>query len=164
MVRLNLGSGDYPAEGWLNVDTWAPNAPEVAADLRRLPFRSGSVARVYCGHVLEHIDLDRVPDALAEVRRVLASDAQFCIVGPDYERAANADHPEAGDPVLLSMIRDGGDRWPGDRHLWLSTEATALEAVREVFPDAQPEPIEDLSAEWPVVCRVWWQFAIVARP
>ena len=163
-MRLNLGSGDHPAPApWVNVDTWPGARPDVVADLRRLPFPDAAAEYVYCGHVLEHISLPEVTVALTEIRRVLAPGCRLCIVGPDYDRAANADHPEAGDPVLLGAIRDGGDRWPGDRHLWLSTEATALVAVREVFADAEPVPVAELHPGWPTVSRVWWQFAIVAR-
>jgi hypothetical protein len=42
MVRINLGSGHWKFEGWVNVDLDAGSAPEVCADLSAgLPFQTG---------------------------------------------------------------------------------------------------------------------------
>lgn len=159
MLWLNLGSGDLPANApWVNVDQWQGNRADVTADVRDLPWSAGSVERIYCGHVLEHLEPDEVVVALREMRRVLAPGGEVCIVGPDYDRAL-----VENDPVLLSVIRDGGDRWPGDRHLWLSTETTALAFVALVFPNAEPVPIAEVGEPWPVVSHVWWQFCINAQ-
>lgn len=158
-MRLNIGSGDLRAPApWVNVDAWAGARPDVVADLRRLPWPEGSVDRVYCGHVLEHLPMVDIRRAMLELRRVLRPAGGLCVVGPDYDRAVAGD----ADPVLLGCIRDGGDRWPGDRHQWLSTETTALLLVRQVFPAAVAVPIVEIGEEWPLPFDVWWQFAIVA--
>lgn len=158
-MRLNLGSGDLRAPvPWVNVDAWPGTRPDVVADLRRLPWPDGCVSQIYCGHVLEHLAEAAVVGALVEMRRVLRPRGRVCVVGPDYDRAFAGD----ADPVLIGAIRDGGDRWPGDRHLWLSTETAALALVREVFPAAVAVPIAEVAACWPVAFRVWWQFAIEA--
>lgn len=160
MTLLNVGSGDLPAPPpWINVDAWPGVHPDVCADARTLPFPDGSVEAVFCGHLLEHLDLDvGVPTVLAEFRRVLQSGGLVCFVGPDYDRALVVDP----DPVLLEVIRTGGGRWPGDRHLWLSTGATALSAIRRVFPGAVDVPVADVDKGWPIHARVGWQFAIAA--
>lgn len=157
-MRLNIGSGDLPAPApWVNVDTNPDLEPDVVATIVALPYPDASVEAVYCGHVLEHLDLHAdVPKALAEVRRVLASGGHACFVGPDFDRALVVDP----DPVLLDSIRYGGNRWEGDAHLWTSTGITALNAIRRVFPSAEDVPVADLDPCWPIAFRVGWQFAI----
>lgn len=159
-MLLNLGSGDLPALApWVNVDSGHfANADVVNADVRALPFADGSVSRAYCGHLLEHLSLDDgVPAALAEIARVLAPDGVACFVGPCYERAK-----AWNDSVLLDVIRDGGNRWAGDEHLWLSTTATALAAIRVVFPLAREVSLSDLE-DWPLAADAAWQFAVLSN-
>ena len=160
-MKVNVGCGDYPApKPWVNVDQYqgGPVNPDVVADARHLPFDDGSVDAVYCGHLLEHLTLEEgVPELLAEIRRVLKPTGRACFVGPDWDRAV-------ADPQwepLLPSIRDGGNRWPGDKHLWLSTATQSLDAIRTVFPDASEADVETLDPYWPIPFRVTWQFAIV---
>lgn len=143
----------------MNVDRWPGVTPDVCADALTLPFRDQSATAVYCGHLLEHLDLvGGVPALLTEVRRVLCPGGLVCFVGPDYTRALKVDP----DPVLLGLIAFGGNRWPGDRHLWLSTGARALDAIHQMFPGAVDVPVADVDDGWPIHSRVGWQFAIAA--
>lgn len=158
-MRLNLGCGEYRAEGWTNVDRRDHDGPrpDIVASILQLPFEDGSAERVYCGHVLEHLDYEQeLPTALAEVRRVLADDGELMVVGPDIERA-RASYPEA-----IPDIENGAGRWPGDAHLWIPTEATTLDVLTEAGFTAWPQAIEAVPASWPVVSRIGWQFAIEA--
>lgn len=156
-MRLNLGSGDFPAAGWVNVDSWAGNLPDVVASLLELPFPDGSAERVYAGHVLEHLDYDtEVPAALAEVWRVLTPGGMAVFVTPDVDRC---------DDSSLYGATHGAQRWPGDEHKWAATETLLLEAVRRVFPDAQPISPDETARElvdWPVVAHVGWQCTVAA--
>lgn len=158
-MRLNLGSGDHRVVGWTNVDVWPGNSPDVVASMLELPFDDGSVDAAYAGHVLEHLTYDdELPRALEEVRRVLAPGAQFCAVGPDYDRALLEN-----DEQLLAAIRGGEGRWPGDQHQWCATEALTLSAVAAVFPNARAVRVADVPPEWPCVSRVGWQCAVIAE-
>lgn len=159
---LNLGCGNHRAPApWVNVDQYAGSEVEadVVAQASNLPFKSHSISALYCGHLLEHLEYEsELPAVLAEIRRVLTVNGRLCVVGPDYDRAEA--NPEWH--VLLSVIRDGADRWPGDRHQWLSTGPATVEAMREVFPGAREVDITTLS-DWPLVDDVGWQFAVLAR-
>ena len=143
----------------MNVDQYAGVRPDVVAHSSSLPFEDRSVTAVYCGHLLEHLELgDELQATLREVRRVLAHGCRLCVVGPDYDRAfAN---PEWHD-VVPGIIR-GGNRWPGDAHRWLSTGPRTVKAVRPLFPAATEVPIGSLLG-WPVVDTVGWQFALFAE-
>jgi SAM-dependent methyltransferase len=144
---------------WVNIDQYAGIEPDVVAWSDRLPFDDGTAEFVYCGHLLEHLEFyTELPATLQEIRRVLTPDGQVCIVGPDFDRALS--NPEWHP--LLPCIRDGGDRWPGDRHRWLSSGPKTLKAVERVFPDATEVDITTLD-NWPLVDDVGWQFAILAE-
>jgi predicted SAM-dependent methyltransferase len=89
-LRLNLGSGTVPLEGFTNVDA-LPDAPgvDVEADLSKpLPFRDGEADLIYAAHVLEHFPTDLVPGLLADWRRVLRPGGQLLVAVPDLEMIA----------------------------------------------------------------------------
>lgn len=52
----------------------ARSLPLVAADIRKLPIRTGGAVGVVAFYVLQHLRRSELPDALLEVRRVLADD------------------------------------------------------------------------------------------
>jgi predicted SAM-dependent methyltransferase len=86
-MRINLGSGERPLEGWVNVDA-LPDAPgvDVVADIvEPLPFDSASADALYASHLLEHVSTDDVPGVLAEWRRVLRPGGVLMIAVPDLE-------------------------------------------------------------------------------
>lgn len=159
MDGLIVGCGEFRHAGWLHIDVHADDRvrPDVVASVLDLPFADDSFDRVYMGHVLEHLERDDVTVALAEVGRVLRPGGELMIVGPDLDRAVG----QFAD--VAPSIRTGGGRWPGDRHLWDSTETETLRLVRLVFPDAQPLPVSDVPGLWPVVSKVGWQFAVHVR-
>jgi predicted SAM-dependent methyltransferase len=86
-LRLNLGSGTVPLEGFTNVDA-LPDAPgvDVFADLSQpLPFADGEADLIYAAHVLEHFPTDVVPVLLADWRRVLRAGGLLLVAVPDLE-------------------------------------------------------------------------------
>jgi len=159
VIRVNVGCGQHRAEGWTNVDLHRDGPqPDQIGSVTSLPFATGCVDRVYCGHVLEHVAPDDLADAVAEIRRVLADDGELVIVGPDMN--LTAEH----EPGMLAVAVGGTRRWPGDEHQWAATGEMTLAFLAPCF-DAQLVRIDELHPEWPVVDRiVLWQFAIHAVP
>lgn len=162
-MRVNLGSGDYPAPDWTNIDAYPGVNPDIVASVTApagLPFGDASVDAVYAGHVLEHIDPADLPAALAEIRRVLRPGGRFAAVGPDLDRI-----DPLASPDLYRQAGAGHDGIgvnPYAPHLWGCTEKQLLAYVQAVFPDARAVPIADLDRFWPAVSRVWWQCAVEA--
>jgi ubiquinone/menaquinone biosynthesis C-methylase UbiE len=69
-LRLNLGSGNRPLPGFVNVDARQLPTVDVVADVRSLPFEDGTAAEVEASSLLEHF---RNPyEVLDEIHRVLA--------------------------------------------------------------------------------------------
>ena len=84
-LKLNLGSGDRPLPGFVNVDV-LPDARgvDVVADIsEHLPFEDCSASVVYATHLLEHFPHARTVDILREWRRVLEPGGQLLVAVPD---------------------------------------------------------------------------------
>lgn len=161
MLAINLGCGDNRAPApWVDVDQYSgPGVyPDVVASAIALPFPDGSADKVYVGHLLEHLEWETdLPAVLKEIRGILAPGGKLCVVGPDYDLALS--NPEWHS--LIPGIVEGGHRWPGDEHQWLSSGPKTLDAIVRVFPNAEQVDITKLPG-WPVVDTVGWQFAILA--
>lgn len=159
-MKLNVGSGPHPAEGWVNLDPFAP--ADVKGDIFALPFRDEVFTHIYLGHVLEHIEFTSVPRALREVRRVSQPSAHVAIVGPCMNRAIKTKQPE----WLLEQIKAGGRKGqPGEDHLWTPTESLTLVcAISGGLLDTQIVPVSTVTRpEWPNPNTDPWQCAILAR-
>jgi SAM-dependent methyltransferase len=72
-LRVELGSGPWPTEGYVHVDTdrYARHV-EHRSPMWRLPFAAGTVHEVLAVHCLEHVPPGRLRATLREWRRVLA--------------------------------------------------------------------------------------------
>lgn len=157
-MGLNLGSGNYNAPGWVNVDSYEGHTPDVVWDITTgLGFAVDSeYDQVYLGHVLEHLDVDAVLPLLGEVRRVLTPEGRVGVVGPDVGRTAR------NTPSRLREVLDGAGRWAGDEHRWACTgEAVYFALIAAGFT---PTPVRLADMEgWPVVSRDdSWQFGVEA--
>jgi len=80
-MKVNLGSGNRPMEGWLNVDSDKTCCPDKVVDLnKRFPFEDDSVDNIYCSHVIEHVD--DVLEFMHEIWRVCKPNAEVIIIAP----------------------------------------------------------------------------------
>ena len=58
-MKLNLGSGNEPLAGHVNVDRRPAPGVDVVADVQRLPFAARSVETVIASSLLEHFEARR---------------------------------------------------------------------------------------------------------
>ena len=91
--RVNIGCGDHPTQGWINLDV-ASHPGVYFWDCRSgLPFSNGTVAAIYSEHFFEHLDLEsEARPFLRECLRCLQPGGVLRIVVPDagaYLRAYN---------------------------------------------------------------------------
>lgn len=88
-MKVNLGCGPRPIEGFVNVDLLELPGVDVHADVRGpLPFEDGSVDLLYASHVLEHLATAEVPETLREWRRVLRPGGSLLVAVPDLDLVA----------------------------------------------------------------------------
>jgi predicted SAM-dependent methyltransferase len=88
-VRINLGSGHWKLDGWVNVDLDVASLPDVAADLARpLPFRDGAAALMHTEDFIDQLTLAGARAFLGECRRVLRPGGVLRVLTPDLAELA----------------------------------------------------------------------------
>jgi predicted SAM-dependent methyltransferase len=106
-LRLNIGAGDVPIDGYTPIDIRHGQAAYP------LPYETGSVEAIYASHVLEHYGIAEAPRVLAEWVRVLRPGGELKIAVPDFARAARA--YQEGDPLAMYYVI-GGQQDEHDHH------------------------------------------------
>lgn len=148
---LNLGCGQSPLEGWVNLDIARGPRVDVVWDLRRgLPFADESCAAVFGEHVIEHLSKEDAERLAGECRRVLQRGGALRLSTPDagrYLRSYAGDgeflrHPAFPESVespidrVNVMMREGGQHlwaYDGDSLLALLRRAGFASAVEQRF-------------------------------
>ena len=100
-LRLNLGSGGNPKQGWVNVDKYG--SPDVVHDLEEFPWPwdDDAAQEVTLNHVLEHLGADTKTylKIIQELYRVSAAGCRIQIAVPHPR------HDEfLGDPTHVRPI------------------------------------------------------------
>lgn len=114
-MRLNLGCGDKPLEGHVNVDV-APSRlgkhPDVICDVRRLaPFRDDSAEEILAVHVVEHFWRWEVTDILRDWTRVLQPGGKMILECPNLISACQE--------LLKNPLAAAGPGPEGQRSMWV---------------------------------------------
>lgn len=92
-LRINLGCGNHPTPGWLNLDVVALPGVQLVWDLENLPYPipDGCVERIEASHVLEHV-LAFMP-LMEELHRILAPGGILHVKAPYYKSTNAFDDP-----------------------------------------------------------------------
>lgn len=125
-MKLNLGSGNRPLEGYIGVDL--SEKADIVCDLRKLEFaENNSVEEIIAIHVIEHFYKWEIPSLLQEWRRVLQPKGKIILECPNLEAAcANLLN---GAPDQLSMWAFYGNsdlKDPLHCHRWGYTPASLM--------------------------------------
>lgn len=85
-LRLDLGCGIKPKEGFTGVDVRPFPGVSIVADLvkDRWPWADDSVEEAHCSHMVEHIPRERRPHFFNELWRVLKPGARCTMVTPHW--------------------------------------------------------------------------------
>ena len=103
-MKLNIGSGGKPLEGYVNVDVQPAAHPDVVCDIGKKywPFSDNSVDEVVAEHILEHLTTPELFHCLQEMYRV-------CLAGAVVK--VRLPHPRAdiflGDPTHQRPVMPG---------------------------------------------------------
>ena len=83
-LRLNLGCGEYPLQGFINVDAVGSLGVDVVLTVPPLPWPDECISEIWMCHFLEHLDRPAATHLLSECHRVMEPDATLGVVVPDF--------------------------------------------------------------------------------
>ena len=130
--RVNIGCGDRPTPGWINLELRSASNVHFWDCRRGLPFSDNAVNAIYAEHTFEHFE----PDAegkyfLRESLRCLRPGGVLRIVVPDAGAYLRA-YGRAWDP--LASMRQLEARKEGWRDPWLGEiYCTQMQLINAVF-------------------------------
>ncbi|HEY3485547.1 MAG TPA: methyltransferase domain-containing protein [Ilumatobacteraceae bacterium] len=137
-LRLNLGCGHIPIDGYVNVDMRKLPGVDVVAPVNALPFEPGSVSEIFSAHVLEHFpeaELER--RLLPYWRSVLRPGGTFRAVVPDIDSMIRDYQNGKIGFRELREVAYGGQEYEGDFHFTAFTP----ESLGKLLTDAGFEDI-----------------------
>ncbi len=106
ITKLNLGCGEFPKEGYLNVDLHAVSEPDLRHDLNSLPypFPEDRFSLIELDHVMEHLN---DPFAvMRELYRIARDGATIKIRVPHCSRGFTHPQHKAGFDVSFPLYFD----------------------------------------------------------
>lgn len=111
-MKLNLGCGGKKLPGYVNVDSWKSESPDVLCDLgaERWPFADSSVDEALAEHVLEHLPGQAFFHFMQEMYRVLKPGGTVKVVLPHPRHdifLSDPTHCRAVMPGTLLMFSRG---------------------------------------------------------
>lgn len=117
-LRLNVGCGHVPVEGYVNIDRRVLPNVQVKAEAHDLPFERGEVAEIYSAHLLEHFPQEQLRrQVLPHWRALLAlGRGKLVAVMPDAEVMLNEYHRGTYPYENLREVLFGGQDYDGDFH------------------------------------------------
>ncbi len=130
--RINIGCGDLPISGYLNVDRRALPGVDIVAEVDQLPFDTGELQEVFSSHLLEHFPQEQLRRSLLPYFfRLLAPSGQLHAVVPDAE-AMLKQYGEGHYPYDdLREVLYGGQDYDGDFHFNMFTPASLAALLEE---------------------------------
>jgi hypothetical protein len=131
-LRLNLGCGHIPLEGFLNVDARPLDGVDVVAEVGDLPFDPGTVAHIHSMHLLEHFPVEELSRRLLPYWfDMLRPGGTFTAVVPDSETML--DEYAAGRFPFddLRLVIFGEQEYDGDFHFNMFSRTSLCELIEK---------------------------------
>ena len=85
-MKVNIGSGPNPKEGYINVDLDPDYHPEVVSSATCIPLESNSADVVESYHLIEHLGASEAELALKEWFRLLKPSGRLIVECPDLQK------------------------------------------------------------------------------
>jgi predicted SAM-dependent methyltransferase len=154
-LRLHLGSGFLPKDGWVNIDLAGVRVDVVWNLKHGIPFADGSVDAVFHEHMLEHLDLREGFQLTRECHRALKPGGVLRVAVPNagdclrsYAGVDDPDWARSRPTPMLSvqaLFYEHGHRAMYDEQLLVAvlTAAGFDEVAARDFGDSRLSPCPD---------------------
>jgi hypothetical protein len=116
-IRLNLGCGHIPMEGYLNVDGRPLEGVDIVAEVGDLPFETATVTQIHSAHLLEHFPVEELRRRLLPYWfDLLLPGGTFTAVVPDPETMIDEYVARRFSFEDLRLVTFGEQEYEGDFH------------------------------------------------
>jgi len=138
-LRLNLGCGHVPLEGYLNVDVRKLPGVDIVCGVEQLPVQPGEAAEIMSAHLLEHFPQEQlVRELLPYWKSLLRSGGTFRAVVPDAEAMIAQFSAQQMSYDTLREVTFGAQDYDGDFHYNMFTPQSLAELLDAAgFNDVQ---------------------------
>ncbi|MCA1691774.1 MAG: glycosyltransferase, partial [Actinobacteria bacterium] len=131
-VRLNLGCGEKPLPGHVNIDARPLPDVDVVADARRLPFSPGSVDEVVSHHLVEHFRAHHLRSVVLPYWwELLRPGGRVKIVCPNWSAMIELEAKGEISIADLAQVTFGMQDYQGDDHFAMYSPETLSDLLRE---------------------------------
>jgi predicted SAM-dependent methyltransferase len=131
-IRLNLGCGHLPIDGYVNVDMRPLPGVDVVAGVDQLPADEGSVAEIFSAHLLEHFPEEQLRRQLLPYWwSLLQPGGTFRAVVPDSEAMLAAYSAGKIGFTELRRVIFGDQEYEGDFHFNAFTTQSLTELLEK---------------------------------
>jgi hypothetical protein len=116
-LKVNLGAGHVPLDGYVNVDMRDLPGIDVVATIDDLPFEPGTLDEIASSHTVEHFPLELLRRQLLPYwHSLLKPGGTLSTVAPDLE-AMSADYVRGDTPFAdFREVLYGAQEYEGDAH------------------------------------------------
>jgi predicted SAM-dependent methyltransferase len=115
-LKIDVGAGKEPKEGYTPVDWWYEAPGYVRAQAWKLPYKAGEVDEINCSHMLEHVEKRKVMPTLQEFDRVLKPGGLLTVEVPDLMWVVKKWLENPDDGFGMDMIFGNQDPPGGQFH------------------------------------------------
>jgi predicted SAM-dependent methyltransferase len=138
-LKLNLGCGHIPLEGFVNIDMRPLPGVDVVASVDGLPFDEQSVNEIFSAHVLEHFPQEQLARRLLPYwHSRLAPGGVFRCVVPDIDAMITQYRNGEISFDDLREVAYGGQEYDGDFHHTAFTPESMGDLLRDAgFSDVE---------------------------
>jgi glycogen(starch) synthase len=132
LIRVNLGCGELPLAGYINVDCRRVPEVDVVADVRRLPFAANSLFEIYSSHLVEHFPSHHLRRIILPYwKSLLRAGGNLRTVCPNWQ--VMLDRLQRGEMSLedFHLVTFGGQEYEADTHFAMYTPETLSAALMD---------------------------------
>lgn len=132
-LRLNVGCGHLPMDGFVNVDIRELPGVDVIAEASRMPFSPGEATEIFSAHLLEHFPQEELRrNVLPAWRKLLKPGGVLRAVVPDTDMMINEYAKGNYRYDSLREVMYGSQDYSGDFHFNMFT----ADSLKGLFEEA----------------------------